>query len=74
MDIHRVTERPARTLFETIEAGRTRLGVPVAVLCRRADVNESAYRRLLRSRRRCPQWRTVSRLRTALAEFEENHK
>ena len=61
---------PLRRRFETIDRARSRLGISVGQLCRRADVSEAAYYRLRRYIGRQPNFRTVEKLASALSQFE----
>ena len=60
-----------RSEFEEIERRRERCHIPVAKLCRQADINQSTYHHLKGSGHQ-PQWRTVVRLKTALAELSDS--
>jgi predicted transcriptional regulator len=71
MDFQFADAEGVRARFESIEARRSSLGVSVAQLCRRADMSEATYYRLLKGKKRQPHFRTVNRLQTALRDFEE---
>lgn len=70
MDIRFHAPAPGREIFEQIEESRQSCGLAIAQLCRRADISDTAYHRLLRNPARVPNFRTINKLKAALAEFE----
>lgn len=58
-----------RKAFEMLDAERAEAGIPVSLLCRRADLDPSTYTRLKQDAEREPHYRTMSRLKRALAEL-----
>ena len=70
MDLRFEAQHAARERFHALDSRRQARCISVAQLCRRADVSESTYARLLKSPQRVPHFRTLNRLATALSNLE----
>jgi len=71
MDLRYQTQSAGRDRFDAIEARREARSISVAQLCRRADVSESTYARLLKCPGRVPHFKTLNRLSQAISNLEE---
>lgn len=72
MDITIVGTADPRQRFDALHATRQALGLSVARLCRKADISQSTYQRLVKERGRKPNFRTVKRLEVAISTLDRN--
>lgn len=60
-----------RSEFDRLDREREALGIPQAILCRHANINEATYSILRKEPTRQPRYRTLASLRQALALLKE---
>lgn len=70
MDLAFVKPSDMRQRLSTLDEKRSKIGLSVAELCRKADVSEATFHSLMRDAKREPHFRTINKLEAALRKIE----